>query len=57
MTLNVEGVMRNMFRIALSLVLAIAVAYPLLFWGTATLSKNRAINVEKNDPVYSDRAS
>jgi len=30
----VEGVMRKILRVALTFMLAIAVAYPLLFWGT-----------------------
>jgi hypothetical protein len=45
---------RKIFRVALTLMLAIAVAYPLLLWGTATLSANRAINVDEKDPLYSD---
>ena len=54
----VEGVMRNrkIFQVALTLMLAVAVAYPLLFWGTATLSDTRGINVDKRDPIYSDWA-
>ena len=42
--------MHKIFRVALSFLLAIAVAYPLLFWGTATLSDNKSINVDKEIP-------
>ena len=45
---------RKKFRLVLTLLLAIAIAYPLLFWGTATLSDNRGINVGKRDAIYTD---
>ena len=45
---------RKVFRLVLTFVLAIAMAYPLLFWGTATLSDNRGINVGKRDAMYND---
>jgi hypothetical protein len=55
-TLDVEGVMRKIFRIAVIVGAAIALAGPLLFSGTATFSDNRGSTVKKSDPVYSDWA-
>ena len=55
-TLDVEGAMRKIFRIAVIVGAAIALAGPLLFSGTATFSDNRGSTVKKSDPVYSDWA-
>jgi hypothetical protein len=45
---------RKIFRLVLTFILAIVVAYPLLFWGTATLSDHRGNEVRKRDATYTD---
>ena len=47
---------RMIFRVALSVVMAIALASAVLFSGTATFSDNRGSKVEKSDSVYNDWA-